>query len=292
MGLRTNSNSKHIPTLEEKIISILGEDAENEKRILTKLRESLKGKSQKMLYQYLFFVLAHLRLDRNEAEYFWNEILKHRKQMQLKVGRDVGFRVAMLDYFININKKIKNPLIIEIAIYMETLKTTMVDNLTGVFNTRFMEKAFQIEIKRALRYKQKFSVIFIDLDNFKIYNDTYGHLAGDVALKEIALGIKSNLRAEDILCRYGGEEFIVILPYTDKSQAYIVGERIRERVANMVFGTEGTRLITISAGISSYPVDGVTMSELINSADIALYKAKRNGKNQVIKYNKNLRKLI
>jgi diguanylate cyclase (GGDEF)-like protein len=275
-------NEKQDINFEDQIISGLGEDVTNEKILLERLKEALRGRPETQIYQYLFFVLAHLRLNPSESKYFWNDITRHRREMQKTLGRDVGFRVAMLDYFINVNQRIKNPLVIEISIYMQTLKTTLIDNLTGLYNTRYMEEAFKVEIKRSLRYKQKFSVLFLDIDGFKIYNDMFGHLSGDIALKEISLGIKNALRAEDVICRYGGEEFVAILPYTDKRCGIVVAEKIRMNIEQMVFGEEGSRMLTISGGLSSFPADGKTMRELLNAADSALYTAKRSGKNQIV----------
>lgn len=272
--------------LEEHIISSLGNRVINEKKLITKLEKALKGKPRKVLYKYLFSILAHLNLEAKEAEYYWEKISKHRAKIKSALGRDVGFRVSMLDYFINISEKIKNPLIIEIAIYMETLKTTLIDNLTGLYNNRYMEKSFKTEIKRSLRYRNKFSVMFLDLDNFKIYNDTYGHLNGDLALKNASFRMLSDLRAEDIMCRYGGEEFVVILPNTPKKHAFIVAERVRKSIRSMAFGPDGKKVMTISGGISTFPDDGKNMTKLLDTADEALYRAKRRGKNKIVMYSK------
>ncbi|MDR4498007.1 MAG: diguanylate cyclase [Candidatus Scalindua sp.] len=160
-----------------------------------------------------------------------------------------------------------------------------VDGLTGLYNHRFFHKLLDSEISRADRYKHNFSLLMIDIDDFKKINDRFGHQAGDKVLKEIASLFKSLVRKIDRLVRYGGEEFAIILSETAKEHGRIFGNRIVESVASFIFqGLPEGEKITISAGIAGYPDDAHTQEDLIRKADVALYKAKSAGKNILCVY--------
>ncbi len=164
-------------------------------------------------------------------------------------------------------------------------KIAITDELTGMFNRRYFFSRFVAEFERCKRFSQSLACVMIDIDHFKKINDTYGHLYGDEALRNTALGIRGCTRIIDIAARYGGEEFAVILPTTDKEGALIIGNRIRDEIDKMAFPVKGLGKIarfTVSLGIASYPKDASTIEELINNADRALYKAKGLGKNRVV----------
>ena len=165
---------------------------------------------------------------------------------------------------------------------LEELAAT--DPLTGLYNRRFLDKRLDEELDRALRHELGFTIMVIDLDNFKLYNDLCGHLAGDQALRRVARVLKSSARKIDIVARYGGEEFLVILPGTSKKEANFVAERIRHAIEHENFPGENKLpqgALTASLGLSSFPRDGETVTALINAADVALYQAKNNGRNRV-----------
>jgi len=154
-----------------------------------------------------------------------------------------------------------------------------IDELTGLFNRRHFEERLKEEIPRHFRYGNEFSVLLLDLDNFKSYNDMHGHPAGDILLSQIGKIIKSSIRDADQAFRYGGDEFAVILPQTAKDDAYVVAERVRGQIAG---GMEKEAVtVTCSIGLASYPSDGMIPGELITVADTALYYAKRTGGNRV-----------
>ncbi len=161
------------------------------------------------------------------------------------------------------------------------------DGLTGLYNSRYFYERLGSEVDRAARYNHQCSFIMADIDHFKHYNDTNGHLEGDNVLRRVALCIKGGMRAQDIAVRYGGEEFSVILPETDKKEALAVAERIRQNVLGEAFLHEEKQpggALTISLGVASFPEDGETPKGLIASADKALYKAKDAGRNRVEAY--------
>lgn len=161
------------------------------------------------------------------------------------------------------------------------------DELTKLHNHRFFVRSLNEELKRAARYKQNLSLIMIDVDHFKHYNDTQGHLMGNDVLKEIARIMQNNIRDIDVVARYGGEEFAIVLPQTDKAKASVTAERIRAAVEEFDFPkgeNQPGKRVTISLGVSMSPDDGLTGAELVGRADEMLYKAKREGRNRVCIY--------
>ena len=157
------------------------------------------------------------------------------------------------------------------------------DALTGVFNHRFFQEGLNVEILRAQRYKHNLSMIIFDIDGFKNYNDLYGHLEGDRVLKSVAQEIRKNVRQVDIICRYGGDEFVVILPSTHTKGAKFVAEKVRNSVASLdLLNVENHKVIrvTLSGGVAEFK-EGMKKEQLINLADRALYSAKSEGKNRI-----------
>ena len=164
-------------------------------------------------------------------------------------------------------------------LYARAEQRSRVDELTGLFNRRHFEERLKEEISRHSRYGDTFSIFMIDLDNFKSYNDIYGHVSGDTLLNQVGKTIRSSVRNADQAFRYGGDEFIVVLPLTAMNDAYAVAERVREEVMEEMKKKEIA--VTCSIGLASYPSDGVISGELVTAADTALYFAKRTGGNRV-----------
>ena len=164
-------------------------------------------------------------------------------------------------------------------LYEDARKRADRDPLTGFFNHRYLHERMGEEVVRAQRNKQPLSVLMLDLDDFKLVNDTFGHLFGDRFLTWTAELIRSTLRASDLAARYGGDEFAVILPDTDAVEARVVAERILEAFRERPFVGEqrGPVPIVGSIGVATFPDDGRTATELIGAADAALYRVKRDG---------------
>jgi diguanylate cyclase (GGDEF)-like protein len=158
------------------------------------------------------------------------------------------------------------------------------DPLTDLFNRHFMQISLERELSRANRRNQSLALFMLDVDHFKRFNDQHGHAAGDAALKAISEVFQSNTRAEDIACRYGGEEFTIILPDLNITTAHERAEGIRRAVAGLRihFGREVANEFSVSIGIAIYPQDGESAEMLLQKADQALYRAKREGRNQVV----------
>jgi diguanylate cyclase (GGDEF)-like protein len=163
-----------------------------------------------------------------------------------------------------------------------TQALSITDGLTGAYNYRFMLDVLKKGIGVAERFREVFSIIMIDVDGLKEYNDVHGHLGGSEVIRQVARVTMSKIRAIDSLCKYGGDEFVVLLPRTPKEGSAIVAEKLREAIEKHKFpGERLTGKITASFGIASYPQDGTTVEDLIASADKALYKAKNYGRNKV-----------
>ena len=166
----------------------------------------------------------------------------------------------------------------------ETLRDQSIrDPLTGLFNRRFMEESLEREMQRAVRKNHRVSVLFIDLDHFKRFNDTFGHDAGDLVLRSIADLFRRLFRVDDVICRYGGEEFAIILPESSAENAAIRGNALREEIKRLEIKYKNHTLgrITLSIGVACFPEHGQTSEELVKAADQCLYQSKSAGRDMV-----------
>ncbi|MGD9899630.1 MAG: diguanylate cyclase [Calditrichaceae bacterium] len=172
--------------------------------------------------------------------------------------------------------------------YEEVKNLSLTDAMTNLHNYRYFEERLKEEINRARRNNGSVSLIMLDIDHFKNYNDTLGHQAGDEALRTLSWVLKNSVREEDVVNRYGGEEFSIILPGIDKNVIKILGERIRERVEKTVFFKENIQpggLFTVSLGAASFPDDAADFEDLVYKSDQALYRSKNSGRNCFTLYN-------
>lgn len=227
-----------------------------------------------------FRSLWDLDLKESEARALFREIKDHAALMAEVIGRPVGFRVSAVDFLLHIKPLLKPSRLIEWERYERLLAQSSRDPLTGLFNRRYFETVVEKEQMRSRRYGFPFSILYIDLDDFKRINDSYGHAAGDEVLKGTAEVLVKNLRTEDCGARFGGEEFVVMLPQTDVEGAVIFADRLRAGIADHRF--EQDIKITFSGGIASFPRHGNSVEDLLQFADRGLYEAKMKGKNRVI----------
>lgn len=210
---------------------------------------------------------------------------------------DMTIRAIVHDFIkrpINsIELKVRVEALMKAVHYRHSLnKVSITDELTGLYNRKYLHARLDAEISRAKRYGTDLSCLLIDIDFFKTVNDMYGYDWGDVLLKKVAEMLSALIRKEDILTRYGDEEFLLILPNTSEQQAFIFAERFRRDIEKMEFipaQEEERHPITISGGISSYPfLENVeeNSNSLIRYAEHALYNAKQSGKNQIVQFSK------
>ncbi|MBU1229763.1 MAG: diguanylate cyclase [Proteobacteria bacterium] len=235
-------------------------------------------------------LLTRMRFEPEESRFYWGEIICHMEGLALALGRDVGLRVAVCDYFMNLHPRMREPVIVEVRVLLQKELGALVDELTGLYNRRYFNDAIQREVERYKRFGQRFSMIMLDVDHFKRFNDTHGHLAGDDALCVVAGILRDTARNFDHVVRYGGEEFALILPHTDLEQALAAAERLRHAMQlRPVQVQDQSVILTASLGVATFPEDAINARELVGRADEALYEAKRT-RNTVCAYTEKKRK--
>ncbi len=211
---------------------------------------------------------------------------KHQKELQGELGREIHPVVALLDLVATDTEgELATPIsdfcILKKSALCDLVNAALYDNLTGLYSRNILEARLHEEFQRAQRYDIPLSVLFIDIDSFKTINDTYGHTEGDRALAYIGQFIRDHLRGVDFPVRYGGEEFVIILPHTDGKTALSLARRIHEGIGKVQENQELRAPITLSIGVGTLVSDIQTQDQLIDAADQAVYKAKTAGKNMV-----------
>lgn len=238
-------------------------------------------------------MVAHRDCDHLDAVNYWEKIVTHQSELSQTLGRSVGLHAAVCDYLHWVDKSVGYPKLIDVHKFEEIFNQARRDFLTGLYNRQEFEEVFRREIARAKRYDRKVSLLFFDVDSFKKLNDKYGHMAGDKALQHIGEILGGKKRLEDIVARYGGDEFVMLLPDTKKEDALGLAERLREGMDSRKIDINGYQLsLTISGGVATFPEDAQDAVKLIRCADHALQLAKRGGKNSILSYEKEGRKCV
>jgi diguanylate cyclase (GGDEF)-like protein len=228
-------------------------------------------------YSDVIYAVSHHYIRPEQAEALWKDVLSHKKLISARLERSVGIAVAMLDYLSNITSDLKMPTLISEANAAELFRLSMRDGMTGLFNHSTCYELLELELTKHRRYGVGVAVLALDVDDFKLVNDKYGHQHGDRVLVDLAKVITHEARSSDICCRVGGDEFVVILRFpNDAAHACGVAERIRAKAASESFGGVN---ITISAGVALCDGTPMLARELMARADRALYAAKTRGRN-------------
>jgi diguanylate cyclase (GGDEF)-like protein len=251
---------------------------------------NILGKKPGTYYRDIIFALIQIRLPEEEAQRDWKEILKHKFLISEKLGRNVGIHVATLDYYTNIKRKIINPKIVDAHEYVDTASRALTDELTKAYNRHFFDEEFKRLFANAKATGDIFSLIMLDLDHFKIYNDVSGHIQGDLALIETVRILHAVCSSDDTVSRYGGEEFAILLPSQPLNLALKTAENIRSAVFDYRFVNEHqlpSKRLTASLGVAAYRGDIASPIAMTEEADTALYQAKNAGRNQVKAFFKN-----
>jgi diguanylate cyclase (GGDEF)-like protein len=280
--------------LVKRLATLLADDRCDADGLMARLRE-LRDAEGAPACSAALRALAHLEIPETQAEQLLLDLLHHRGEVARALGRDPGLRVAAIDYLSNVKGLLANPTILERSALERTERSAVTDPLTKLFNRRYFARALALEVRRSHRYSLRLAVLMLDLDEFKRLNDRHGHLFGDLVLQRVGEVIRRAVRDADTPCRYGGEEFCVLLPETDRLGAYAVAERVRDRVRGsfeqrVVRGVQVD--VRLSGGIAAYPVDGESGASLLARADQALYLAKHQGKDRIRLYHSERREAI
>jgi diguanylate cyclase (GGDEF)-like protein len=227
----------------------------------------------------LLYTITHQYYLPEDAEDLWAAILQHKTELSNTVGRNVRIVVAVLDYMSNITDNIDSAMLVSEKHIEEIVGLSLRDGLTGLFNHTYFYQQVDQEVKRFVRYGTPVSLVLIDIDGFKEVNDTYGHREGDRVLAAMGRTLMYLARDSDICCRYGGEEFAVILPLIDIHEVGVIANRMRVELAEEM---SNGRTVTVSIGAASCGEKTETFQSLVEKADVALYESKRSGKNRVV----------
>jgi len=205
----------------------------------------------------------------------------HRSGVLAYYGRPRGFDTEDVDSLAVLVRQAETA-IENSFLYEEAVRLSLTDGMTGLWNRRNFDLRLESELSRAVRFTEPFAVVFVELDQMKAVNDRHGHQAGDTVLIELARRLTENVREVDLVARWGGDEFTLLLPKTGLSGATLLAEKIRAAVGTVAFTLDtGSLNITISVGVSAYPEHGSSGKELVAAADAAMYRAKAAGRNRV-----------
>jgi len=273
--VRFDKTSNTLNSILEENSNILKKDIEEDRKIANELTD-----------------VNHLIINESSIEALKSMVLSKVDELSKEISKKIDNKHTALKHLEqekeHVNKelteyKVKEQELAKLKKELEKYKMESVtDPLTGLFNRKFMLKKIEEETERAKRYGSKFSIIFLDIDNFKRINDVYGHIVGDFVLKYLANIIKSELRKVDYAFRYGGEEMVILLSETNLENALKFSERLLETVRNTIFKYKTEELkITVSIGVAEFKM-GETIEQLIERADIAMLKAKQAGKDRVV----------
>ena len=259
---------------------------------IRKVHELYQTKGLQVL-QTLFKLLAGIDISEEMCAEHWENTLLHRKKLAQLLGRNVDVTTALSDYLQISTDFLHHPRLVEASQYENVVHKTIHDKLTGLFNRPYFDEAYNQQVSLANRYQHDLTVLFFDIDNFKDINDTYGHMVGDEALKLIASTIDQEKRDSDIAARFGGEEFVLLLTYTNNVSAYIFAERLRKKIESLVFlHHEEIIKLTVSGGIASFPFHSPDPQKLLQMADNAVYLAKGAGKNKIAHFKEEKRRYL
>jgi diguanylate cyclase (GGDEF)-like protein len=241
----------------------------------------------------LFIVLAGIDLPAETARIHWNAVREHGKGLRERLGRDPDLTTVIGDYLRVATGLLGHTRLVEIGSYEKTVNESIHDSLTGLANRDHFASLYEQQIASARRYGTELSILFLDLDDFKDINDNYGHTAGDIVLKTVAGIIEKEKRDSDIAARYGGDEFVVMMPHTSSISGHVLAERIRGGIEKSLIRHNHLKIaLTVSGGLASFPLNSQNPHDLLHMADEAVYLAKGAGKNTIFLYKHEKRRYL
>lgn len=268
---------QRMETLSVELISALAGDRPQTSAEQNLLRR-LKASRGEHYYPDILYAITHQHFSPSVAEQLWQDILRHKYELSEKLERNVRITVAALDYLSNVRSELAASTLISESHFINLANLSMRDGLTGLFNHTSCIELVKMEFELFRRYGSIFSLVVLDIDDFKRINDEYGHPHGDRVLVEVSNVLMREIRDSDLCCRYGGEEFVVIMPLTGGREACEIAERLRKAIVDIQPSGCG---VTASFGVAT-SLEGVhSHFDLIKEADEALYRAKKAGKNRV-----------
>ncbi|MCB4792601.1 MAG: phosphoenolpyruvate--protein phosphotransferase [Elusimicrobia bacterium] len=256
---------------------------------IEKLNRFKKELGNKIYIEFIYVLTHEITSDEEEAKKKFNSIIAHQKMLSSVLNRNIGIQVASLDYLTNIKGTLKKPLIMEEDKILSFARAAIEDDKTNIYDKKLLFHELNREIERARRYGSYFSLLFMDIDELKQINDTYGHLTGDEVILKVGEVLKKNVRVIDTAYRFGGDEFVVLAPNTSENEAGLFSRKIIENIRKInikpkEIGSDNIR-VSVSIGVASFNMDNLkSISETLEAADKAVYMAKRLGKNRIYVY--------
>ncbi|SHO51676.1 diguanylate cyclase [Desulfopila aestuarii] len=266
--------------------------AKNDEDFIDQLNMLIKDHGD-VVCPIIFTTLTSIDLPPKVAKKYWFDVQNHRLQMIQQLGRNITLTTAIADYLQSFTNHLHKSYVVDAGAFERAVSGTILDNLTGLYNRPYFDETYEQQIALARRYTNDLSILFLDIDDFKDINDNFGHLAGDYALQRVAEVIRNNKRESDIAVRYGGEEFVLLMPNTACVDAAILAERIRCKIEELsITINDNTFQLTISGGLASYPLNSLNAKDLLFMADSAVYLAKGSGKNTISQFREEQRRFL
>lgn len=272
--------------IKSSLLELLEEDPANSERILARL-DGIRQESGISAHSALLLILTDLPFEEEAARRHWEEILAHRNELSKALERDIGLRVAVFDYFVNVNRRLSNPKIIDLEMYEREATDSISDSDTGLANARYFRLSLQNELRRSRRYGLGFAIARIAIDDAEEFEARRGRILVDIVTREVAMLIRNRIRDIDLAARLSRSSYAVLFPETDRTGAYAVVDRIRREVARHFAAKqiEGRPLdLTVSAGLAKHPEDGTNTDEILDRSEEALFQARSHGRNSIGAY--------
>jgi len=241
--------------------------------------EELKQKRGEQFFPDLLYTVTHQIFPSATAGDLWRAILRHKYAMSEALKRNVRITVAALDYLTNLKGELPAATVISEMHMTKMVRLSMRDGLTHLFNHASFFQKLKLELRCHALCRQIVSLMLVDVDGFKAINDRFGHHAGDLVLIDLAALMESTVRAADMCCRYGGDEFAVIMPKTEAAEAGMLAERLQVKLSH---SRPDGQVVTVSIGVAACGENALTSLALVEKADAALYEAKKRGKNCIV----------